>query len=345
MVIICSLVMANKKAHSTVDKRVEILSIIFRLAGNPEYNMKFAKNYVNDIHNHFDKYEDHSVVKFAKELAQEKNMGFSKVMFLATHLQFVNNKFLLIKESESNLKGKWDEADAVNFVKLLNDFYYKSEFELFFNTHKLFYDEATKEFDQSVSEFDQEWYLNYYGDHEVDYKVVLGLGDGGANYGPSFTPVGKKRIVYAIMGSWTYDKEGKPLFPKDTYLTYLVHEFNHSFVDHILEEDSAIESNLKPSGERLLDKKKYEMQLEGYEDWHSLINESLVRASVVRYMIDHKESPEAVEQEILKQQKKGFGWIKDLVVLLGEYERSRMKYKTFESFYPRITAFFNIVEI
>ena len=345
IIIIFSPVMANKKVHSTVDKRVEMLSIIFRLAENPEYNMKFAKNYVNDIHNHFDEYKNHGVIKFAKQLSQEKNMGFSKVMFLAVHLQFVSNRFILLKESESNLKGKWDEADAIKFVGLLNDFYHKSEFEVFFKMHKATYDRATKEFDKSVTEFDQKWYLDYYGDHDVEYQVVLGLGDGGANYGPSVTPVGKKRIVYAIMGSWTFDEAGNPLFPKDTYLTYLIHEFNHSFVDHILEENLIIDMSLQPSGERLLENKKNEMKLEGYEDWHSLINESLVRASVIRYMIDHKESPEAVEQEILNQEKKGFVWMRKLVALVGEYKRSRTKFPSFKTFYPRITDFFNTVEI
>ncbi|WP_316845597.1 DUF4932 domain-containing protein [Pedobacter psychrodurus] len=341
----CLSVMAGNKVHSTVDKRVEVLSIIFRLAGNPEYNMKFAKRYVNDIHTYFDAYKNDPVVNFAKELSTKKNMGFSKVMFLAVHLQYMNKGFSLIKESESNLKGKWAEEDAIKFVKLLNDFYHRSKFDTFFKVHKSEYDEATKQFDQSVSAFDQQWYLDYYGDHEVDYQVILGLGDGGANYGPSVSPIGKKRLVYAIMGSWTFNEDGNPMFPKAIYLTYLIHEFNHSFVDHILEENKDLEILLQSSGEKLLDKKKNEMKLEGYEDWHSLIDESLVRASVVRYMIDHQETPEAIAQEISVQQKKGFVWMGELVALLGEYESSRATYPTFKSFYPRITAFFNQVAI
>ena len=83
------------------------------------------------------------------------------------------------------------------------------------------------------------------------------------------------------------------------------------------------------------------MKLEGYEDWHSLINESLVRSSVVRYMIDHHYNDQAVQEEIVKQTGKGFLWTKDLVALLGEYESSRNRYPTFKSFYPRIISFFD----
>lgn len=336
----CSVALSQKKVESSVDERVEIVSIIFRLAGNPEYNMKFAKNYCNDIHSYFDKYKNDPVINFAKELSEQKNMGFSRVMFLAVHLQFKEGKFFLIKESESNLLGKWDTEDAAKFVVLLNKFYRVSKFNTFFSQHKNTYLQATTQFDRSVTEFDQNWYLDYYGDHEVDYKVVVGLGNGGANYGPSVTPLGQTRLVYAIMGSWTFNEDGKALFPEEEYLPYLIHEFNHSFIDHLL-EDKSIEASLTTSGEILLSNRKNEMKLEGYEDWHSVINESLVRASVVRYMIGHGQSNEAVEQEIEKQIKKGFSWTRELVSLLGQYESSRSKYPTFKSFYPQLTSFFD----
>lgn len=339
-IIIFSSAIAGQKVHSKVDMRVEMLSIVFRLAGNPEYNMKFAKNYVEDIHSYFDRYKSDPAILFARELSQNKNIGFSKVMFLAVHLQFLHNQFILINESQSNLVGKWDSADVVKFVDLLNSFYLRSKFDVFFRSHQMQYANAIKAFNESVTEFDQQWYLDYYGDHDVNYQVIAGLGDGGANYGPSVTPTGQKRIVYAIMGSWTFDDTGKPEFPKDVYLTYLIHEFNHSFVDHILEENMDIESGLKPSGKNLLEKRKNEMKLEGYEDWHSVINESLVRASVIRYMIDHKSADQVVEDEIQKQQNKGFTWTRDLVSVLGKYESSREKYPTFKSFYPSLTSFF-----
>lgn len=335
-----SLTFAATPVKSTIDERIELCSIIFRLAGNPEYNMKFAKHYIADINTYFGPYKNDPVISFARELAKEKNMGFSKVMFLAVHLQHKKNSFSLIPEEKSNLTGKWEQADAEKFVSLLNNFYRTSGFDAFFKAHKKLYADATKNFDLSVAEFDQQWYLDYYGDHKVDYKVTIGLGDGGANYGPSVTPTGKKRLVYAVMGSWTFTEEGNPLFPKDIYLTYLIHEFNHSFVDHILEEDPKIDSLLRASGEILITAKKDEMKLEGYEDWHSLINESLVRASVVRYMIDHKQSAQEVQDEIAKQQQKGFTWMKELVALLSDYENSRTDYPTFKSFYPRISVFF-----
>ena len=335
----CLIAQGQDNVRSAVDPRVELFSIIFRLAGNPEYNMKLDKNYAADIGDYFNKYKDHAAVKFAYKLSQEKNMGFSKVMFLAIALEYKNNRFSLIKTSENNLAGKWEKSDALKFIGLVNNFYRQSAFEIFFNAHQKNYQQATNRFDNSVSEFDQNWYLNYYGEYNINYHVILGLGNGGANYGPSVKPTGQKKLIYAIMGSWKFDNEGKPTFPKEVYLPYLVHEFNHSFIDHLL-DDTSLEQQLKPSGETLLEAQKAAMKLEGYEDWHSVINESLVRASVVRYMIDHQQDDKLTQAEITLQMGKGFLWTKDLVSLLGEYESFRNTYPTFKSFYPRITAFF-----
>jgi hypothetical protein len=332
--------LAKEKIVSTVDQRVELLAVIFRLAGNPEYNMHFAESYVRDIHTYFDPYSSQPAVLFARQMATDKNMGFSRIMYLAVAMVYKDGHFVLASQTENSLAGKWDQGDAVKFVQLADEFYQVTKFETFFKAQRSMYLHATAEFNRSLASFDEDWYFNYYGDHEVQYHVVLGLGDGGANYGPAYTPPGQKRQVYAIMGSWTFDPSGTALFPKDVYLSYLVHEFNHSFTDHLLMDDGN-EAALQASGEKLLVAQSAAMKLEGYEDWHSLINESLVRASVVRYMIDHHAPDQDVQAEIQKQTNKGFLWTKAIVALLGEYESSRDRYPTFKSFYPRVIAFFD----
>jgi hypothetical protein len=331
---------AKEKVVSTVDQRVELLAVIFRLAGNPEYNMHFAKNYVADIHTYFDSYSSHPAILFAKQLAADKNIGFSKVMYLAVAMTYKDGHFALASQSENSLAGKWHQEDAVKLVQLADEFYQATKFETFFKAHHEMYLHATTEFNNSLASFDEDWYFNYYGDHEVQYHVILGLSDGGGNYGPAYTPPGQKRQVYAIMGSWTFDQSGTALFPQDIYLSYLVHEFNHSFTDHLLMEDGN-EAALQASGEKLLAAEREAMDKEGYDDWHSLINESLVRASVVRYMMDHHAPDQDVQAEIQKQTTKGFLWTKAMVALLGEYESSRDKYPTFKSFYPRVITFFD----
>ena len=48
----------------TVDKRVELLSIVFRLTGNPEYSKNDFKLYTDRIESHFSPYKNHELILF-----------------------------------------------------------------------------------------------------------------------------------------------------------------------------------------------------------------------------------------------------------------------------------------
>ena len=62
---------APGSAHSLrveVDPRVELLSLIFRLAGNPEYNTARVASYAEDAEKQFGKFRGQGVVNLAQEL-------------------------------------------------------------------------------------------------------------------------------------------------------------------------------------------------------------------------------------------------------------------------------------
>lgn len=67
----------------TVDKRTELLSIVFRLAGNFEYNDDVYRSYVSDIHGHFDKFKDHPLIAFATEMRDKNGVSFDAVHAVA----------------------------------------------------------------------------------------------------------------------------------------------------------------------------------------------------------------------------------------------------------------------
>src|SRR6266705_4984051 len=69
-----------------VDPRVELLSIVFRLAGNSEYNMSPLKTYTADIDAYFSPYKDHPAVTLARKLASERDVGFDAVMGMSVRL-------------------------------------------------------------------------------------------------------------------------------------------------------------------------------------------------------------------------------------------------------------------
>ncbi len=59
----------------SVDPRVELISIIFRLAGNSEYNQCRVPSYDRDVEQHFGPYKDHPVVQIAAELKRRRGVS------------------------------------------------------------------------------------------------------------------------------------------------------------------------------------------------------------------------------------------------------------------------------
>ena len=82
------------------------------------------------------------------------------------------------------------------------------------------------------------------------------------------------------------------------------------------------------------------MAKQAYGNWKTVINESLVRAAVICYMLDKEYKPEDIRTELLEQAQRNFRWMPELVGLLRKYERKQKKYGNFENFYPQIIDFF-----
>jgi len=69
-----------------VDPRVELIAIVFRLAGNPEFNDGTLRPYVKAIEQHFGDFDNHPAVKMAAELRYKRSMSCDGPMSLAVHI-------------------------------------------------------------------------------------------------------------------------------------------------------------------------------------------------------------------------------------------------------------------
>lgn len=102
-----------------VDKRIELLSIVFRLAGNMEYNDEIFKSYTSDIHAHFDKFKEHELIKFTREIRNKSWIGFDAVMAMAIYLDQPPTLNPLVPFSSSIPEGRWGQENALksDFVR------------------------------------------------------------------------------------------------------------------------------------------------------------------------------------------------------------------------------------
>ena len=324
-----------------VDRRTELLSIVFRLAGNFEYNNDVYRSYVSDIHQHFDKYKDHPLIAFASEMRDKNGVSFDAVMCMAIYLEQPPSLNPVVPFSSSIPEGRWGQENANKFVGLLKQFYTDARCDEFFAAQKKLYRSAQESFMPVYKALDINWFNHYYGEQpDGSQNIIIGLGLGGGNYGPKLKYPDGREDTYAIMGTWNIDLNGLPVYKVEDCLPTLIHEFNHSWVNHLT---SAYAEDLGASGIKLFDLVKENMGNQHYTWWQIMMNEALVRASVIRYILNHNPDKASARNQLITEIGNGFFWMKELVELLGDYEKNRSKYPTLESYMPVIAEFYTKV--
>jgi len=334
-----------KKAKLTfttplVDQRVELVSIAARLAGYQEYNSELYKSYVLDIQTFFNKYQQHPLISFMRQIRHSHSISYDAVMAMAVHVSGAPELNPLVEFNKNTPEKRWGKSAALRFAVLLQQFYKDTNAALFFSNQQSRYKRAVLHFNTGLQTLDTNWFYRFYGDKpKAQFNLSIGLGNGGANYSGSVLFQDSAEVQYAIMGTWKFDANGEPVYDSSVYLPALIHEFNHSFVNELTNK---YESQLHIAGKILYQSDTIKMQNQGYADWKVMLNESLVKASVISYLIQHHTPVTTVNAEIQKQSSKGFVWIKPLVELLATYERNRKRYPTMDSFMPQLIKFYNI---
>lgn len=322
-----------------VDRRIELLSIVFRLAGNMEYNDDIFRSYTSDIHAHFDKYNDHELIRFTREIRDKNRIGFDAVMKMAIYLEQPLTLNPIVPFTSDIPDGRWGEENAIKFLKLLQQFYTDAKCEDFFNAHKELYRISAERYKTVYESIDLKWFNRYYGTElKGSFNIVPGLGNGGGNYGVKAVLPDGKEDMYAIMQTSSIDSTNIPIYDVDFNLPTLIHEFNHSYVNDIQKK---YEKDLENSGVKLYGIVSEPMRRQAYTDWKTMLNEALVRASVIRYLINHNSDMAVAKKQLMSEYGRGFFWITGLVDCLGEYEKNRDKYTTLESYMPVIINFYN----
>lgn len=324
-----------------VSENVELMSILSRMAGFPEYHMDMAGQYIKDMDSCFNEHTGHPAVQYMQELRKKHGISFDAVMSMAIHLDKQDSTFSLMDETPT-LEKRWEKVDKAEFLSYLNRFYQDTRFHEFFADHEDFYEKGLRAYqDNVISHLDIDWYADFYGTGpQESFSVVIGFCNGGGNYGVNRQTRGKKKEVFAIVGYYV-DKEDMPMYSKE-YLPTLIHEFNHSFINHFLDENRYPDyvRELEPAATALFESSRWSMSRQAYNNWKTMINESLVRAAVVCYMLDKDYGAEEIKGELSQQMQRNFRWMPELVGLLRKYEKRQARYGSFENFYPYVISFF-----
>jgi len=323
-----------------VDPRVELMSLIFRLAGNPEYNMARVASYAEDAERQFGKFRDHAVVNLAEELRRTRGVSYDAVMGMAIHLTDAKQLALKLplQPWPEGLDRRWTAPDVTNFLAAARQLVKDSSFQQFIDRHQPLYQTTVTRMQALMAkEAHLDWFDAYFGQRPgASFTVALGLLNGGGSYGIHYRAADGHEEIYCILGVWKTDEQGLPEFTHDALPT-VVHEFCHSNCNPLVDRHRG---ELEPSGDTLFEQVAQKMRAQAYENGSTLLKESLVRACVIRYQRRY-DSEEAARSAIQTEERNGFLWMQELSDLLGQYETHRDQYPTLEDFSPRLAAFFD----
>jgi len=319
-----------------VDEKIELLSIVFRLAEKQEYSNKSFKLYVDRIEQYFEKYKNHELIQFTKSIISENGISFDGPMWMAVHLDD-NLKLLTDVKDVWQLDPRWTKENVDKFVPLLQKFYKDTEFDKFFTDNADLYDEAIKRFTPIYEQVNLNWLFSFLGKEPKEKFVIkIGFGIGGNCYGVNLDYTNGNRKVYAIIGAGMFDNAGFPEFSVIYDLPIVIHEFCHPFVDKLTEKNKEL---FRDSGEKI----SSGIITEAYSSWEVVLDETLVNASMIMYMKAHDFEQSEIEMWIgLIKSAFGFFWIEELVDELESYNNQRDKYPTLESYMPKLAEAYNI---
>lgn len=323
-----------------VDPRVELFCILFRLAGNPEYNQARVESYSADVEKQFSAYRDHSAVKLARQLRATRGVSYDACMSMAIHLTdaYELQPIVPLKPWPDGLDSRWTLENATNFLALARQFVKDTSFREFIEAHQPLYETTTSRMRTFLEkEAHLEWFHDYFGERpQATFTVVPGLLNGGCCYGARCRDAAGNERLFCILGVWKTDRAGLPEFTS-VMLGTVVHEFCHSYANTIIDRH---QDELDMAGRKLFQSVADKMRSQAYGNAQTVLRESLVRACTVRYHHQYRGAA-AAQRAVKNEKRRGFLWTGELSDLLDEYEAQRDRYPTLESFSPQLVAFFN----
>ena len=322
-----------------VDPSVELFSTIHRLAGTGQYDERELPGYVRDVEDHFGPFKDHPAVRMAVELRGSHDLDGNSPMSLAVFLTDppdLKARVPLVPPP-AGLDPRWTGDVIPEFLDAARDFARDTAFMRFFHAHSGLYERAVENLRGTLRDTEiRPWFQVFFGYQPERYVIILGLQNGTCNYGAKIFREDGTREYYSILGAGRPDRSGAPQYRRDRVLPLIVHEFCHSFVNPLVKRHLEL---LRGSGEKIFPHLEARMRRWGYNRWHVMIQEYLVRACVLRFLAA-QEGSGAYEEMVRYDERAGFPGIRGLAECLKGYEGGREEYPDMESYLPRIARYF-----
>ena len=315
-------------------KGVELMCLIWRLAGAPEYNLCEVSKVNKSVDEYFSTMLDHEAVLLAKDYMTQ-NICYDAVTSYGLHLVINKNGNISFNPDylEYDADGffyRWSPLQRERMLKAVNDFYKESRFEEWFHALKPLFSEAKIAFEK-VCNVDYTWYDNFFGTIENHSRqIILSFLIGPHNNGLSVLLKGGGIMSSPVMGCAFERPSGELGY--GSILDVIIHEFCHPYCNPLI---SKYWNAMEKKALEVYKNVQVEMESQAYGSPMTMMCETFVRSSVIRYFLSHFS--DYSRNELVNQQDiLGFKLVGTFVDALELREKNPNIYPTMDEFMPEL---------
>lgn len=309
---------------------VELMGLLFRMAGANEYNQCQVGTVASSVDQYFASMKNHQAVTLAKQYRQY-GVSYDAVTGYANQLVFDEEGKIIFEpdylEGSNTSFDRWNSQQKTDMLAALNDFYVASKFHDWFVSTKTEQEQAIASF-KSICNLDYTWFDTFYGKNDkLSSRIILSFMIGNSNNGISLKRKDGTLLLTPVLGSLSQNN-GSVRFNGDMNL--IVHEFSHPYCNPLIEANW---SSISSKAQEVYNRVSSKMQSQAYSNAMTMMCETLVRSSTIRYMISHNQQG-LVNQTLAYEESNGFMMVRTLMKTLEKRELEADKYATLADFMP-----------
>ena len=281
--------------------------------------------FVEDSIEVFKDYKDHSFIKMLSPMIKK---GYSYDA-IPSSLYYFDEYFRLRNDIEldiSILKRAGGKENLEDLLVHLKTFRMDSDFDSYFRENKELYLNMLKMGQDMVTTYKVDDIIEEFYGKPIENATVTVTPFAQNAYGCSL--IRKDGVLEMHPTLSVYEN-------KEAFLSTLVHEFSHTYVNPLTTKHLELVDNTKVLYEPI----KKIMSNQAYSNWETTINEHIVRANTA-VMIRSILGQTAYENELNRNRERGFKYIDDVVESILYYKENRDVYSTLEDYYPEIMKVF-----
>ena len=297
-------------------------------------------NKIKDIENYFSPFRSHRAVQVAKRLWETHRINVSALTTLVVYLDDPPNLTPRnsLDQLPSELDARWTADVVLELIDAAREFSTDTRFMEFYHRQERLYSRATSNLKECLDDENMlSWFQGYFGYVPNNFSIIIGMQTGWGNYGASITHRDGTREFFSIIGAHSpFFWSDIPRFSSSDLMPIVVHEFCHPYINPLVHDHAEL---LREAGELLYSHHQAALSKTGTLRWDHMMNEYIVRASVIRYFTS-KNDMKSVDRQIRYDERNGFLGIRKLAELFEQYEMKRDTFPDFNSFLPRIADHF-----